>query len=301
MLQLLQKSLHNTTAVKMLFLAVVVVFVFVLCVGLMRTARRRLTEEADISPPSTGTAHSMALVSYQGIIDQLREQQKALQRRREQELQQAAVAESIQEAVLSNLISGVIFFDRQGLVRQANRAARLLFGYQSPFSLHVRDIFRGITRIYWQPEGDEAASAAPFVQAMQQLLRDGGALPRTKIDYLTPGGQRRVLAVTATGVSGKDGTILGACCLVDDRTEIAELARQMERNESLASLGEISAGVVNDFKNSLATIASYAQMLTKAQPGDARQRHCAEMIVAEAESLARIVGQFLEFAGSNKD
>src|SRR5258708_5047998 len=150
MLQLLQKSLHNPIAVKMFFLAAVVVFMFVLCISLMRTVRRRLTEEAEIPSTSARTAQAMAFGAYQGGIAQLREQQKALQRRREQEQQQAAVAESIQEAVLSNLSAGVLFFDRQGLVRQANRAARSLLGYQSPFSLHIRDIFRGITRIYWQ-------------------------------------------------------------------------------------------------------------------------------------------------------
>jgi nitrogen fixation/metabolism regulation signal transduction histidine kinase len=304
MLQLLQKSLHNPIAVKMLFVAVMVVFMFVLCISLMRSLRRKLAEEAEI--PSTGatgasTAQAMAFGAYQGVIAQLREREKSLQRSREQEQQQAAAAEAIQDAVLSNLSAGVLFFDRQGLVRQANRAARLLLGYQSPFSLHIRDIFRGITRIYWQQQGDEAASPAPLVQAIQQLLRDGGDLPRTRIDYLTPAGQRRVLAVTATTVLTRDGTILGASCLVDDHTEITELSRQMERNENLASLGEISAGVVNDFKNSLATISSYAQRLTHAPHGDDEQRRCAEKIVAEAESLARIVEQFLEFAGTPRD
>ncbi|MBZ5525213.1 MAG: PAS domain-containing protein [Acidobacteriia bacterium] len=300
MLKLLQKSLHNPMAVKMLFLAVVVVFMFILCVSLMRALRRKLTEEAGVSSGAASTEQALAFGAYQGVIAQLREQEKSLQKRREQEQQQAAVTESIQEAVLSNMSAGVLFFDRQGLVRQANRAARLLLGYQSPFSLHVRDVFRGITRIYWQQEGDEAASPAPFIQAIQQLLRDGGSLPRTKIDYLTPGGQRRVLSVTATTVLAKDGAVLGASCLLDDHTEIAELSRQMARSESLASLGEISAGVVNDFKNSLATISGYAQMLTKTHAGDPEQRQYAEKIVAEAESLARIVGQFLEFAGSAK-
>ena len=301
MLQFLQKSLHNPIAVKMLFVAVMVIFMFVLCVSLMRSLRRKLAEEAEIPSTGASTAQAMAFGAYQGVIAQLREQEKSLQRRREQEQLQAAAAEAIQEAVLSNLSAGVLFFDRQGLVRQANRAARLLLGYQSPFSLHIRDIFRGITRIYWLQQGDEAASPAPLVQAIQQLLRDGGDLPRTRIDYLTPAGQRRVLAVTATTVLTKDGTILGASCLVDDHTEITELSRQMERSENLASLGEISAGVVNDFKNSLATISSYAQRLTQASHGDDEQRRCAEKIVAEAESLARIVGQFLEFAGSARE
>lgn len=301
MLKLLQKSLHNPMAVKMLFVAAAVVFLFVLTVALMRGLRRKLMEEVESSSKGSSTEQALAFGAYQGVIAQLREKEKALQKRREEEQRQQAVAESIQEAILTNLSTGVLFFDRQGLVRQANRAARLLLGYQSPLSLHVRDIFRGITRIYWPQEGDEAASSTPFVQAIQQLLRDSATFPRTKIDYLTPAGQRRVLSVTAASVLAKDGSLLGATCLIDDHTDITELSRQMERSESLASLGEISAGVVNDFKNSLATISGYAQMLTKAHSGDGEQRQLAEKIVAEAESLARIVGQFLEFAGSAKN
>jgi len=106
--------------------------------------------------------------------------------------------------------------------------------------------------------------------------------------------------VTVTAVPAKDGTVLGACCLLDDLTEITELSQQAERTENLASLGEISAGVVNDFKNSLATISGHAEMLIKTRPDDPAQREYAEKIILEAESLARIVGQFLEFAGSAK-
>ena len=39
----------------------------------------------------------------------------------------------------------------------------------------------------------------------------------------------------------------------------------MQMKESLAALGELSAGIAHEFKNSLATISGYAQMI-RAEP-----------------------------------
>jgi nitrogen-specific signal transduction histidine kinase len=298
MLQLLQKSMRNPVAVKMAFSAAMIVFLFMLCISIMRSMRKQITEERELTPFASESSPGAALGAYQGVIAQMREEQRKLRRQREEEQQQTATARMIQEAVLSNLNTGVLFLDRMGIVRQANRAAKSLLGYASPFSLHARDIFRGTTHIYWPGSGEEASGAAPLVQRMQELLRDDAPFTKTRIHYLTPAGHQRILNLTVTAVPAKDGSILGACCLLDDLTQITELSQHAQRTESLASLGEISAGVVNDFKNSLSTISGYAEMLIKTRPEDPAQREYAEKIIIEAESLARIVSQFLEFAGS---
>lgn len=300
MLQLLQKSMHNPAAVRMAFTAAMIVFIFILCISVMRAMRKQITEEREMTPFSSENSPGAAIGAYQGVIAQLREEQRKLQSRRDEEQRQMAMSRSIQDAVLANLNTGVLFFDRMGIVRQANRAAKALLGYASPFSLHLRDIFRGATHIYWPESGDRAPGPAPLVQRVQELLRDDVPFARTRINYLTPAGQQRVLNLTVTAVPGKDGAVLGACCLLDDLTQITELSQQAERTENLASLGEISAGVVGDFRNSLSTISGYAGMLIKTRPDDPAQREYAEKIIVEAESLARIVGQFLEFAGSAK-
>src|SRR5437016_8298305 len=100
--------------------------------------------------------------------------------------------------------------------------------------------------------------------------------------------------------AAKDKETLGVCCLIDDLTQITEIARQMHVSENLASMGEISTGLVRDFKTSLETIASHAQTLARAGASeDARQ--LAEKIKTEAESLSKVVAEFLEFASSAKN
>ncbi len=290
-----QRLIHDPLMWKLAIATVICVSLFVLAVGLFRRIRRSIASEAELPRVS---AESGVALAYGGVIQKLREQEKELQRTREKEQELAAAAEQISETVISNLSVGVIFFDRLGVVRQINRAGKSILGYASPFSFHIRDLFRGVTRIQW-PEGEEAHSATPLVQAMQQTLRDGAAFPRAKVDYLTPSGHKRVLRITAMAVTDKSGDVLGLSCLLDDLTEVAELSREAERNENLASLGEISAGLIHDFQKSLTMIRDLAQRLMRQSP-DATAHCAAETIVAEVESLSRLVSEFLEFASSSK-
>ena len=298
-MSVIQKLLNNPVTLKMALLGIFCFALFVLGIILIRRMRRSIQSDAEPVKLAQGSA-GFALATYDGLARQLREQEKELQRLREQYQTETAVAGNITEAVLANLTSGVLFFDRMGTVRQANRAAKLLLGYSSPFSFHIRDLFRGISRIKWPDTGAEAQSAAPLVHAMQETLRNGAAFPRMKVDYRSPGGQKRVLGVNASAVQGKGAEIMGVSCVIDDLTEISELEEEVHRNENLASLGEISAGLVHDFKKSLATVRGHAQPLLR-ERSDPATRLYAQKIVAELESLSRIVDEFLEFASSNKN
>ena len=60
---------------------------------------------------------------------------------------------------------------------------------------------------------------------------------------------------------GSASEIEGAVCLLTDLTETRRLREQVRLKEHLAALGTMSAGIAHEFKNSLATISGYAQML----------------------------------------
>ena len=88
----------------------------------------------------------------------------------------------------------------------------------------------------------------------------------------------------------------GAICLLSDLTELAALQKQIHMKENLAALGELSAGVAHEFKNALATISGYAQMIrSEAKPGTELREH-SEKILDQTRSLTRVVTEFLKFA-----
>lgn len=296
---MIQKLLQNPMALKVILATLFCLLLFMFFALMVHGMRKKIAADSEAARLSADNSPLFSLGTYQGVIQQLRAQDRELRQAREQDQQQAALAETISEAVLANLSSGVLFFDKQGLVRQANRAARLLLGYSSPFSFHIRDLFRGVTRVRWPDTDREDHSSAALIQAMQQSLRTGEPVIRARVDYLTPASQKRVLGITVSAVRHKSGEVFGLSCVVNDFTEVAELSHEVERAENLASLGEISAGLINDFKKSLNIIVEHAENLIKEDSSDA-SRFYAERILSEAESLARIVSDFLEFAGPKR-
>lgn len=298
-MSVIQKLLNNPVTLKMALLGFLCASLVLLGIIFIRKMRRSIQSDAEPVRLSQGNA-GFALATYDGLARQLREQEKELQQLREQYQAETSVAGNITEALLANLSCGVLFFDRMGTVRQANRATKSLLGYSSPFSFHIRDLFRGVSKVKWPDTGDEAHSATPLIHALQETLRNGAAFPRMKIEYRGPGGQKRVLGVNASAVQGKGKEIMGVTCVIDDLTEVSELEDEVHRNENLASLGEISAGLVQDFKKSLATVRGHAQLLLKERSDPATRLH-AQKIVTELDSLSRIVDEFLEFASSTKN
>ena len=287
------KVLQNPLAFKMLLMAVVTIALFLIGVFLIRAIRKNVSYKEESERVAAADSPLFSLAAYNGVIQQLREQEKELKSLRQQERERAATTENISDAVLSNLSSGVVFFDRMGIARQVNAAAKSLLGYASPFGLHIRDLFRGVREVRW-PGGTATSTAGPFVAEMERTIREATPFQRVEADYVTPAGEKRVLGVGASAVRARNGDILGVSCLIADLTHITELSRQMRLQENLASLGEMSAGIAHEFKNSLATISGYAQMLAK-ESGESNQKFAAK-IAAETESLARIVTEFLEFA-----
>ena len=52
-----------------------------------------------------------------------------------------------------------------------------------------------------------------------------------------------------------------------DITEVIELRERMKLKDNLANLGEMAAGLAHEFKNSLATIHGYVQLLEAQSDG----------------------------------
>jgi signal transduction histidine kinase len=102
--------------------------------------------------------------------------------------------------------------------------------------------------------------------------------------------------VTISPIQNNANEITGAICLLSDLTELAALQKQMHMKENLAALGELSAGIAHEFKNALATISGYAQMIrSEAQPGTDLHEH-GDLILRQTRSLTHVVTEFLKFA-----
>jgi signal transduction histidine kinase len=285
--------LQNPIVVKSLVAFCLTALFILMGLIVIRRVRKEIVTSEEPKRVS-GEIAGFSLAAYEGVITRLKEQERELATLRRSEAERARESATVSEAIVSNLPSGVILFNTAGLVRQANPAARALLGYASPSSMHLRGIFKSVSAIRFTTDTAPTSSAAPadqLIAAIERSIRDGVQHRRIEADYTTPSGDKRVLGINVSPVRHPSGEALGAACLLTDLTDITRLSEQIKLKESMAALGEMSAGIAHEFKNSLATISGYAQMLA----ADGRSDFAAR-IADETANLSRIVSDFLNFA-----
>ena len=276
------KLLANPLFLKMAFGFVVASFAFIVGVLVIRSLRQSLTEDEMSDEGTPASNDSFPFHTYHAVIQQLKQQKHELTAQQQAERRRSRVTENISAAVLSNLSSGVVFFNTQGLVRQANPAAKQILGYASPAGMSAHQVFR-MARI----SGSRVAtSGMPVAEAVQSALHEGSNFRQLAAEYTTPSGEERTLDVTISPVSAVDGSLLGAACLISDQTPMAQLRRQQEKR------GEMSAEMALALRNSLVTISGYAQQLAQNHDPDMARQLAAD-IAGEASHLDRTIGGFL--------
>lgn len=272
------KLLTNPLFLKMVLLLFASGFAVVMAWLMMRRVRRSLSDSDEI-PAVAGNASQLPLHTYHAVIQELKQQKHELSTMRDAESRRARSSENISAAVLSNLSSGVIFFGPNGLIRQANQAAKNILGIASPTGMNAEELFRHTTIVGGSGE-------TTLADRIALALSDGRPVQGLQIEHCIPAGEQRILEVTASRVPATDGTALGVALLITDQTEIANIRRQMELR------GELSAEMALALRTSLITISGYAQHLAlNRDPGLATQ--IAADIAAEAKHLDHTIGGFL--------
>lgn len=268
----------------------VAVGAFVFAIWLIRGLRRSIAAEADLDSAAAPTLETLPLHLYNTVIQQLKQQKHELQVQTLAEQRRARTTENFSQAVLSNLSSGVLVFGVNGLVKQANPAAKEILGFHSPAGMSVEDIFRSAavctpssSAVYADGLRDTPRELAEEINA---VLRHGSKCRQLEADYTTPAGQMLRIAVTISPVPGIDGNLLGAACLISDRSEFERIRHQQQLH------GEISAEMALELRTSLTTIAGYAQQLARNRDPELATQLAAD-IASEAARLDRQIGGFL--------
>jgi signal transduction histidine kinase len=91
------------------------------------------------------------------------------------------------------------------------------------------------------------------------------------------------------------GKLHGAICLFTDLTAVKDLEEQLLLKDSLATVGELTAGIAHEFRNGLATIHGYSKLFDLNALPDAYRPYVIA-IRSETESLSQVVTNFLNFA-----
>jgi len=245
----------------------------------LKNARNARKEESSETPRTQNPSAFMA-ASMQGVIQKLRDQEKELERLHRVEKERAAHTERLSEEVTRNMPAGLLVVNATGIISSANPAAEQVLG------------IRGLGfRRYSEALGE----TSDLTRSVAECLSDGKIFRREQVEHLTPSGERRHLGVTISPIRKGDEKINGAICLLSDLTELAALQQQMQLKENLAALGELSAGIAHEFKNALATISGYAQMIRAEELGGEASDY-ADHILEQTRNITHVVTEFLRYA-----
>jgi len=275
---------------KMLSLSAVFLAAIVVGFVLVRRLFKRLRAEAK-SPATRAAGHSssdaaLAVAAFQAVIERLREQEKELERLHQGERQRAQESQQLSATIMRNMATGLVILNAQGIITESNPAAKAVLGHELLTGRSFREVF-------W-PEKDQDGEMPMIVRNMESCLRSGQTFRRNTFSYHAPGGETKVLGVGLSPILA-EAQATGVICLLSDLTEIAVLQQQVQLKENLAALGEMSAGIAHEFKNSLATISGYAQLIAGEEKLEGAKEHAAR-IVSETRFLAAIVTDFLNFS-----
>ena len=264
---------------------------FLLGFLMIRRLRKNIAAECDLSEGATHSLQMLPVHLYGTVIQQLKQQKHELQVQSQAEQLRARTTESLSQAVLSNLSSGVLVFGSNGLAKTANPAAKTILGFASMTGMSAADIFREASiessaagiRIFPDETSETAVRIADEVQT---VLHEHSTRRDIKAEYVSPAGEKRSLQITISRVPAADGSLMGVACLINDLSELAGIRRRQELR------GELSAEMALQLRTSLTTISGFAQQLaTNRDPEFAKD--LAKDIAQEAAQLDRTIGGFL--------
>lgn len=259
-----------------------------LLVGVLTFALWRFGAAARESRRPAREGHSeQAFVTgaLQDAVTRLRAQERALQQR-------AEASERLSDTIVRGITSGLLLVDAAtSAVRIVNPAGRRLLrlGAEDDSQPPLRTLLAG---------------AAPLALVIEECLRHQSVIVRRLVTVRLEEGEaghavERHLGVTVSPLHNPDGSLQAAICLFTDLTTVLALEEQVKLKDSLARLGELTAGLAHEFRNGLSTIHGYARLLDPERlesPHDGYVRALRE----ETEALGQVVTNFLNFAKPTK-
>ena len=269
------KLLANPMFVRMAFVFLLAAGAFVAGVAILRLMRRQILEDEDLtdSPGKEST-----LYPYSVVIQQLKQQKFELQSKQQAQQRRSKTSEQITAVVLANLPCGVIFVAPNGLIKQANAAARKILGFASPLSMGLDELFRDAEALL-------DSSTQRVADVFKTALR-GKTQSSFEARYVDASGVGRTLEFTLVPLSSESGEALGLASVIADKSSAAH-----SRSEEVLQR-ELSAEMALELRNSVAAIRHSAEQI-RAGEKHPELADFANDISSEAEHIERLVGGFL--------
>ncbi len=186
----------------------------------------------------------------------------------------------LQEHILKSVGSGILTMDLSGNVTSWNRAAEQITGY-SPDEIKSRwqDVFESsIKELFGHTD---ALKERPFHFNAQVIKKDGDTA---------------IFRMIASLLKDDANVVRGVILTFQDITKIIEMEERMRRQERLATVGSLAAGIAHEIQNPLAALSGSIQVLQGELDLKDDNKRLMNIVVRETDRLNTIITEFLEYA-----
>jgi signal transduction histidine kinase len=257
-----------------------IIFLLLFIPRLLRPIEEMLREAEHLGPrPEDSDEAEFLIDTFRRTVETLRVQEKELRQLHQLERERADDLQRITTTLTRSISSGLVVLAPDASILDLNGAAREILGITAP-----------------SPSGSRPQDVIPdrgFARRITDAVESSLVLTREEIELSEPEG--RIVGLSTVPLMGEAGTPIGVLALFTDLTEIRQLERHVRQTQALADLGEISAGIAHEFRNSLAAILGYLKLARQGGLPPVSERRIVHA-ETEASELAAAVDALLQFA-----
>ena len=183
----------------------------------------------------------------------------------------------LHERIVQSVASGILTLDGADRVTFVNRTGEELLG--QPLGVMRR---RALSEVL--PE-------------LGVALAPGGSPESHRGEVaFTRDGERRTLGFTVSPLAAPEADARGRVLVFQDLTGLRRMELLVQRNERLAAVGSLAAGLAHELRNPLASVSGSVDLLRQSLPDGATERQLMAIVLRETERLDGLITDFLSFA-----
>jgi PAS domain S-box-containing protein len=187
------------------------------------------------------------------------------------------------DVILRHLTSGVITLDGAGTVAYLNPAAEEVLGLRLE-GLRGRWVQDALPpRLHSLRDALGAVLESHVTQSRGELLLESAA------------GAPLPLGIS-TNLLTHDGRVTGVVGVFQDLTEVREMEQRALRNQTLAEVGALAAGIAHELRNGLSPISGSVEILQRELKLEGENQQLMELITRECNRLNRFVTDLLAYS-----
>lgn len=201
-----------------------------------------------------------------------------------------SVHERVLHSIIQNYSDAVIALDNDYKIFFWNKGAERIFGYTAEEMLG-----KTVDPIILQ----ELREKGELEWLFEETLRRG-YIENYETERITKDGRRIIVNLSRSLIKDESGEILGSIAIVKDVTKVKELEKQIQHSDKLALIGQIAAGIAHEIGTPLNVISGNAEYIMMEMGEDNPYKEELETIISQAERIANLIKQLLEFARPRK-